>query len=131
VSESESPKGFKVVDRRGGREPEVPAIAEAPPKDEAPPRDSEAVEARAGATLDFGTFLLSLASSAMIHLGDLPHPEGGTTERNLAQAKQTIDLMALMEEKTKGNLTAEEARFLGSALRDLRLRFVEASRPPV
>jgi hypothetical protein len=126
VSESESPKGFKVVDRRGGRQPDPPA--EAPKGDEPPGEDPGAVEARAGATLDFSTFLLSLASSAMVHLGDLPHPEGGAAQRNLPQAKQTIDLMALLEEKTKGNLTPDEAHFLGSALRDLRLRYVEASR---
>jgi hypothetical protein len=125
VSESESPKGFKVVDRRGGREPEAPAQ---PAAEAAAEGDAGDAEARAGGTLDFHTFLFSLASSAMIHLGDLPHPEGGTTERNLPQAKQTIDLMALLEEKTKGNLTAEEARFLGGALRDLRLRYVEASK---
>jgi hypothetical protein len=128
VSESESPKGFKVVDRRGGLRPDAPAADEPPKGDEAPKEDPGAAEARAGATLDFSTFLLSLASSAMIHLGDLPHPEGGAPQRNLPQAKQTIDLMALLEEKTKGNLTSDEAHFLGSALRDLRLRYVEASR---
>lgn len=121
MAESETPKGFKVVDRRGGREPEAPAP-------EAPPEEHGAAEERAGATLDFSTFLLSLASSVMVHLGDLPHPEGGATQRNLPQAKQTIDLMALLEEKTRGNLTAEETHFLGSALRDLRLRYVEASK---
>jgi hypothetical protein len=131
VAESESPKGFNVVDRRGGREPEAPASSPAPPEPQeeaGAPGSPGFEEERAGATLDFSTFLLSLASSAMVHLGDLPHPEGGATQRNLPQAKQTIDLMALLEEKTRGNLTDEEARFLGGALRDLRLRYVEASR---
>jgi hypothetical protein len=122
VAEKESPKGFKVIDRRGERDAPEPANS-APPAGE-----PAASEEREVGRLDFSTFLLSLASSAMVHLGDLPHPEGGKTEQNLAQAKQTIDLMALLEEKTKGNLTADEARFLGGALRDLRLRFVEASK---
>jgi hypothetical protein len=123
VAEGESPKGFKVVDRRGGRHDEKASSPEPePPK---PPSD----DPRVIGELDFSTFLLSLASSAMVHLGDLPHPEGSGTQRNLPQAKQTIDLMALLEEKTKGNLTTEEERFLQGALRDLRLRYVEATKP--
>lgn len=78
--------------------------------------------------IDFYTFVLSLASSAFVHLGDAPHPEtGATVEPDLLVAKQTIDILAMLKEKTKGNLTEEEERFLEKLLTDLRLRFVQKS----
>ena len=75
--------------------------------------------------IDFFTFLLSLGSSAFVHLGDAPHPESGGTQENLVLAKQTIDILGLLQEKTKGNLTAEEDKFLDNLLLDLRLRYVQ------
>lgn len=75
--------------------------------------------------IDFYTFVLSLASSAFVHLGDAPHPETGEVQKpDLGLAKQTIDILAMLEEKTKGNLTQEEEKFLEHLLTDLRLRFV-------
>jgi hypothetical protein len=78
--------------------------------------------------IDFYTFLLSLGSSAFIHLGDAPHPEAGNAQENLDLAKQTIDILGMLEQKTKGNLTPEEERFLESLLVDLRLRYVQKTR---
>jgi hypothetical protein len=79
--------------------------------------------------IDFYTFILSLASSAFVHLGDAPDPETGMPGRpNLALAKQTIDILAMLRDKTKGNLTPEEEKFLENLLTDLRIRFVERSR---
>ncbi len=79
-------------------------------------------------TIDFYTFLLSLGSSAFVHLGDAPHPETGKqVEPDLLVAKQTIDILAMLGEKTKGNLTPEEEKFLDTLLTDLRLRFVQKS----
>ncbi len=80
--------------------------------------------------IDFVTFCLSLASSAFIHLGDAPHPETGAPQVNLVLAQQAIDILAMLQEKTKGNLTADEARFLENVLLDLRLRFVSKSSAP-
>ncbi|MDP2600753.1 MAG: DUF1844 domain-containing protein [Deltaproteobacteria bacterium] len=77
--------------------------------------------------LDFGTFVLSLAAAAQVHLGAAPDPSG-KTEKNLDLAKQTIDLLALLEEKTKGNLTEEEAKILSQILTQLRLQYVEAKK---
>ncbi len=78
------------------------------------------------APIDFYTFVLSLGSSAFVHLGDTPHPETGqTVEPNLPLAKQTIDILAMLAEKTKGNLTPEEDRFLENLLTDLRFRYVQ------
>ncbi|HEX9306248.1 MAG TPA: DUF1844 domain-containing protein [Anaeromyxobacter sp.] len=84
-------------------------------------------EAKRG-PIDFYTFILSLGSSAFVHLGDAPHPETGKpVEPDLLVAKQTIDILAMLRDKTKGNLTAEEERFLETLLADLQLRFVQKS----
>jgi hypothetical protein len=78
--------------------------------------------------LSFTAFVISLASSAAIHLGDMPNPESGArTEPNLEGATQMIEILGLLEQKTKGNLTAEERQVLEQVLYELRLRFVEAS----
>jgi Domain of unknown function (DUF1844) len=79
--------------------------------------------------LSFTAFVISLASSAAIHFGDLPDPVSGQRGApNLEGAAQMIEILTLLEQKTKGNLTAEERQVLESVLYELRLRFVEASR---
>ena len=76
--------------------------------------------------VDFIGFILSLASSVQVHLGLVANPTTQKIEKNLDLAKQTIDLLGLLEEKTKGNLTNEEGLLLSHLLTDLRLQFVEA-----
>jgi hypothetical protein len=77
--------------------------------------------------LSFTSFVISLATTAAIHFGDLPDPATGTTpEPNLDGAAQMIDILSLLEEKTRGNLTAEERQVLEQVLYELRLRFVQA-----
>ncbi len=78
--------------------------------------------------IDFSTFVLSLSHSALVHLGDAPNPVDGAPDQNLPMARQTIDLLSLLEQKTQGNLTGEEERVLQQVLYDLRLRYVEVSR---
>lgn len=78
---------------------------------------------------DFAGFLISLGSSAFVHMGLIPDPETGESRApNLAIARQTIDMIELLEEKTRGNLTAEERQLLEQLLYELRLRFVEVQR---
>ena len=81
-------------------------------------------------SVDFNTFVLSLSHSAFMHLGEAPHPETDTVMRSLPLARQTIDLIALIEEKTKGNLSGDEERLIHQVLYDLRMRYVELSKPP-
>jgi hypothetical protein len=77
--------------------------------------------------LGFISFVLSLASTAAIHFGDLPDPiSGDRAEVNLEGAAQMIEILALLDLKTRGNLTAEERQVLEQVLYELRLRFVEA-----
>lgn len=78
---------------------------------------------------DFATLVLSLGSSAVAHLGEAPGPDGQKAMRNLPMAKHAIDLLSVLQEKTKGNLTPEEDQMLESLLFDLRLRYVEAVKP--
>lgn len=79
-------------------------------------------------SIDFNAFLLGLASAALIHLGVTPHPDTGKVALDLVEARQSLDLLGLLREKTRGNLTQEEDRLFENLLGDLRLRFVEASR---
>src|SRR5215469_9982188 len=94
--------------------------------------DERAGEKPAEGTLpaiDFSTFILSLSTSALFHLGLIPETQSGRPgERNLPLARQTIDILEILETKTRGNLDAEEARLLESLLFEIRMRFVEASR---
>jgi hypothetical protein len=77
--------------------------------------------------LSFTAFVISLATTAAMHFGDLPDPESGQrAEPNLDGAAQMIEILGLLEQKTRGNLTAEERQVLEQVLYELRLRFVEA-----
>jgi hypothetical protein len=77
--------------------------------------------------LSFTAFVLSLASTAAIHFGDIPDPTGTRSDVNLEGAAQMIEILALLDKKTRGNLTAEERQVLEQVLFELRMRFVEAS----
>jgi hypothetical protein len=118
-SDEEKPKGFTVTDRRGQK------------PDEPPAQDSSSDEAPAGKgipEIDFGTFVMSLASSALLHLGELQAPDEPPHPPNLPLAKQTIDILGMLSAKTKGNLTDDENKLLEHLLYDLRLKYVEVKK---
>ncbi len=79
------------------------------------------------AGVDFSTFILSLASSAMLHLGRMPDPTGESIRPDLGLARQSIDLLAMLHDKTQGNLSPEEGSLLDRLLHDLRVAYVEES----
>ena len=84
---------------------------------------------QAESAVTFLGFILSLAHTAAVHFGDVPDPVSGQTiPANLPAAQQMIDILSILEEKTRGNLTAEERQFLDQILYELRLRYVEASK---
>ncbi len=138
MSDSEQKPGFTVTDRRSfsesgeaqsGPAAEVPSGEAPAPGAEAPSRNAARPEPgsdRALPTADFSTFILSLGSSALIHLGEMEPPGETGKRRDLPMAKHTIDLLTLLREKTHSNLTPEEDQLLASLLYDLRLRYVEA-----
>lgn len=75
----------------------------------------------------FADFIISLARTAAVHFGDIEDPMlGERQEPDLAAAHQMIDLIAMLQEKTKGNLTAPEAKLVEDLLYELRMRFVQA-----
>jgi hypothetical protein len=79
--------------------------------------------------LDFATFVMSVIGSAFVHLGDAPDPDGdGPGEPDLVLAQQDIDLLQLLQDKTKGNLSGEEERILSQGLIDLRSRIEEVTK---
>jgi hypothetical protein len=112
-------KDFKVVDKRRftetgenkdiGKEPEKP-------KDD---RKTQNVP-----PVDFSTFILSLSTSVLLHLGEIPDPQTQKIARNLELAKHTIDMIDMLKQKTKGNLTEAEARLIDNILYDLRMGYV-------
>lgn len=146
--EEQEKKGFVVRDRRRISLDEVetqePAEAEkAAPKEEpmasAASSDQEKAKAEADEAarrsrpagaypqVTFSTFVFSLSSSALVHLGEVPDPNTQKVEKDLPLAKQIIDTLAMLQEKTKGNLDKDEDQLLQTVLYDLRLRFVRQS----
>jgi hypothetical protein len=148
MEEPESKEGFKVTDRRRFTtegESKGPAEAqetvEKPEETEAAEPQEEPGEAettseseaeKAGSQsmppMDFSMFVLSMANTAMFQLGFIQDPQTGETRKDLPGARQTIDLIALLEEKTRGNLTEQEAKIVKEALFQLRMAFVEAAK---
>lgn len=76
--------------------------------------------------MDFSTFVLSLASSAMVNLGVVEGPTSAKTEPDLVAARQLIDIIGVLEEKTRGNLSESEEKLLKSLLYDLRVQYCDA-----
>lgn len=76
--------------------------------------------------VNFNSLIFSLSSSALLHLGEIADPNTGEKKKDLPMAKHSVDIIAMLKEKTKGNLDDEEKKFLDSILTDLRLRYVKA-----
>jgi hypothetical protein len=91
------------------------------------PAASEGGQRRGGgsAAVNFNNFVLGLGTQALVLLGEIPNPETGLVSANLSAAKQTIDILGMLEEKTKGNLDENEATLLTEVLSSLRLAFVD------
>jgi hypothetical protein len=140
MEDEKQEKGFVIKDRRrfddtGDARPDTPREeASAKPQETKPeaktaePRQEEKTQ-EAGTEqsfpeLNFATFVFSLGTSAMYHFGDFPDPVTKKAERNLEAAKQTIDILAILKEKTRGNLNDDEDRLLESLLYELRMRYV-------
>ena len=93
------------------------------------PTESHTCDCRPGCDcslpqVTFSTFVLSLASSALVQLGEVPNPETGATEQDLVIAKHTIDILTMLEEKTSPCLDSDEARLLEGILYELRMKYV-------
>jgi hypothetical protein len=78
--------------------------------------------------LNFGTFLVGLSTQALMHLGDIPDPQSGRPQQDLVAAQQLIDIIGMLELKTRGNLDREEAQLIDAILYELRMKYVERAR---
>ncbi|SPD73221.1 conserved hypothetical protein [uncultured Desulfobacterium sp.] len=131
---SDEDKGFVVKDRRSFDEKgdlkekaaEEPAEKKAA-EEKSPPR-TEKGETTPLPEANFTALIFSLSSTALFHLGDIPDPQTGEKHMDLPMAKQTIDTIAMLQQKTTGNLTEEEKKFTEIILADLRWRFIKASK---
>ena len=128
-ADKEQEKTFTVRDKRfsaskeekEGPHPKEEPKAEELPKGEAP-REEEALP-----EIDFISFIFSLSTSVLIQLGEIEDPFTQKSAKNLPLAKQTIDLIGMLKEKTKGNLAPQEERVIENILYDLRIRYVKAA----
>jgi hypothetical protein len=128
----EEDKGFRVIDRRGATEEAGEKKEDATRRGEGfvmndKPESADAEKVKLPDQIDFSTLVFSLATGAFIHMGLSPDPATKQTEKSLPLAKQNIDILSLLQEKTKGNLTDDEQKLLENLLTEVRLRFVEAS----
>ncbi len=127
--DEEQEKGFVVRDKRfsAAKEEKVePKINEEAKTEGAPEENISAPEGPL-AEIDFTNFMLSLSTSALIQLGEIQDPFTKESTKNLPLAKQTIDLIGMLKEKTKGNLSPEEQKVVEYVLYDLRMRYVKAA----
>ncbi len=142
MAEKEEDKGFVVKDRRRFSSEETDAGEDAQTQAGAAPQEDKKTEKHSETgprqTLEpergpfpevtLATFIFSLSSSALVHLGEIPEPETQNTHVDLPMAKQIIDTLGMLQEKTKGNLDPDEDRLLKSVLYDLRMRYVQKSK---
>jgi hypothetical protein len=138
-NEDKKEKSFVVKDRRKftetgeSREDEVGKLEET--KTGEPVKEGEeTAEQKSGdkaaeeayiPEMNFASFIFSLSTSAMYHFGDFPDPVSKKAERNLAAARQTIDIIAMLREKTEGNLSPDEKNLIDTILFELRMRYVK------
>ena len=130
-------KGFKVADRRRfspetGEAREAAQAAEVRPEAEGPQTTAEKRgEAQKESSddlpeLNFSTFVISLSTQALMHLGEIPDPITGKVASDFPVAKQMIDIIGMLREKSRGNLDPGEQQLMEDVLYDLRMRYVEA-----
>lgn len=134
-------KGFVIKDRRRfteeGEQKEEATVDEKAERPETRTQEEEKVEPEAAQEkveemplpeINFSTFIFSLNTSALLHLGEVPDPATGKQQEDLVMAKQTIDLITMLEEKTSGNLTPDEENLIKHILYDLRMRYVQKAK---
>ena len=134
---SEETKDFVIKDRRifgqeEAKEEEKEEKAESSEAQEPPQQEEAAPETEEEVTplpeINLQTFVFSLNASALVQLGVMDDPATGRKEKNLLLAKQTIDILSMLQEKTTGNLSGDEDNLLKNILYDLRIRYVKEKR---
>jgi hypothetical protein len=128
VKEQEE-QGFRVTDKRGFSEDGGARASDAAPENEKPktadsgPEGSSA-ETPPGPPIDFPSYILSYFTQGSVFLGEVPNPYTQKKEENVEAARHTIDILSMLQEKTKGNLSKNEEQLLDSVLYELRMKFM-------
>lgn len=132
-------KGFKVHDKRrfteeGEAREETAAEESQEPVEDAPSEPGPGPAPEPGERrqelppINFSTFIISLSTQALMHLGEMSNPVTGQVEKDVEVAKQTIDIIGMLSEKSKGNLDETEEQLVREVLYNLRMKYVEAVR---
>jgi hypothetical protein len=128
---AEEEKGFVIKDKRSldekGDLKDRGAKEEASKKETKQEKRAEETDKMPLPEVNFNSLIFSLSSSALLHLGEIADPHTGEKKRDIPLAKHSIDIIAMLKDKTKGNLTEEEQKFVESILADLRWRYVRAA----
>ena len=132
---NEEERGFTIKDKRRifkqeEKEEKGPEAQTKPEEAQTKPEEAQTKpeEAQTEVPLpevNFSTFILSLSSSVLMHLGEIPDPISKEKKKDLSLAKHTIDVMGMLQEKTEGNLTDNEKKLMDGILYDLRMRYVQ------
>jgi hypothetical protein len=126
----EEEKGFVIKDRRTfdkeGELKEEKAAEPAPEKEKQQKQKTVEDERPPLPEVNFNSLIFSLSSSAFFNLGEIADPQTGQRQKDLPLAKHSIDIIAMLQEKTKGNLSDEELKFIDNILAELRIRYVKA-----
>jgi hypothetical protein len=126
ISEKPSEEPVKAEDS-----PDVATASEKPSGEPAKVDDSPDVATaseKPPETIDFAQFVYSLATTTMVHLGEIAEPTTGQKMENLEAARQMIDILSILQEKTEGNLTSDESKLLEGLLYELRMKFVSKNK---
>jgi hypothetical protein len=134
MESGEDKKGFTIRDKRASTQADETEKGEGPKAEAASSREGrKAEEEKRERTpelpeVDFSSFILSLSTSVLVHLGEVPDPMTQKPDRHLPLAKQTIDLLGMLKEKTQGNLTPDEEKLIDHLLADLRWRYIREAK---
>jgi hypothetical protein len=119
-------EGFVIKDKRSSQISEDAAtfLDDQETKDQEEQTNSSKEKETESFQIDFSTFIMSLTSSAFYHLGDMPDPSTGKKEVNLPAVQQTIDMLVMLREKTKGNLKEDEEKLIEQLIYELQVKYV-------
>jgi hypothetical protein len=133
MTKEQEEQGFRVTDKRGFREDGEPLPKndakqqEEKPGDKKPPEKEESSSTQAvppRPPIDFPTYILSYYTQGLVLLGEVPNPYTNKKEEDVEAARHTIDILSMLEQKTKGNLSKDEQQLLESVLYELRMKFM-------
>jgi hypothetical protein len=135
MTKEQESEGFTVTDKRAFREEgdarEGAALAEDPKQSASEPftmlddaKTAKEAPPGTGARIDFPSYILSYYTQGLVLMGEVPNPYTNKKEEDLEGARHTVDILSMLEEKTKGNLSKEEEQLLEGVLYELRMKFM-------